>query len=220
MTLNRRHSFWGSLSPLGGLAGASLLVLGSGRLSWGILVAGSLFWVYALSSLTCVFLSSATEKKLLPVKGRMAFYVCLSSFWGSLYLFMLWLLCPFAALEVFLLLLLVPLFYVGSGIVEQFSSVLEDSNFDISESVSDSVSKAGVMSGLMILISIVREPLSYCTLSFPGTYQGMITFMYLRESFFLPIRIFASSAGAFMLLGYIVYLYNYTKNFIFPGEDK
>ena len=220
MTLNRRHSFWGSLSPLGGLTGASLLILGSGRLSWAISIAGSLFWVYALSSLTYVFLSSAIEKKILPVEGRMAFYVCMSSFWGSLYLFMLWLLCPFAALEVFLILLLVPLFYIGSGIVEQFSSMPENSNYDISESVSDSVSRAGVLSGLMILISIVREPLSYCTLSFPGTYQGMVTVMYFREGSFLPMRIFASSAGALMLLGYLICLYKYTKNFIFPGDDK
>jgi len=220
MTLNQRHSFWGSLSPLGGLTGGSLLILGSGRLSWAISVAGSLFWVYALSSLTCVFLSSATEKKILPVEGRMAFHVCLSSFWGSLYLLMFWLLCPFAALEVFLLLLLVPLFYAGSGIVEQFSPAPDNSNIDVSESVSDAVSKAGVMSILMILISIVREPLSYCTLSFPGTYQGMITIMYFREGSFLPIRIFASSAGALMFLGYLICLYNYSKNFIFPGDDK
>jgi hypothetical protein len=142
----------------------------------------------------------------------------MASFWGSLYLLMFWLLCPLAALEVFFILLLVPLYYAVSGIVEQISSSFDIANVDIFECVSDTVSQAGVLSGLLIAFSILREPLSYCCLTFPGSYQGMITIMYFNSNSIFPVGIFASSSGALLLMGYIVTFYQYGKNTIYPGE--
>jgi len=209
MSLNRKYSFWGSLSPLGGLTGAFLLIMASSRLSWAITAAGSLFWVYGFTAFTFSALLSAAEGKLFPVKGRIIIYTCLASFFGSIYLLLFWFLCPFAAFENFLILMLVPLLCAGSGIVEQLSS--DSSNIDVFEHVSDSVSQAATLAGLLIALSIVREPLSYCSLSFPGTSQGMITIMYFTEGAFLPIGIFSSSAGALLLLGFIICLYQYSK---------
>jgi hypothetical protein len=48
-------------------------------------------------------------------------------------------------------------------------------------------------------------------LSFPGTYQGMVTIMYFKSGSFLPIGIFGTSAGALLLLGYIICLYQRAK---------
>jgi hypothetical protein len=220
MSINRQHSFWGSLSPLGGLTGAGLLIMASGRLSWAVVITGSLFWVYALTTLTFSFLVSVIGKRFFPVHGRRAFFVCLASFWGVIYLLMFWLLCPFAALEVFLLLLLVPLFCASSGIVEQVSMISENSHIDIFDQISDSVSQAAVLSGLLIVFSVIREPFSYCSLSFPGSYQGMITIMYFQAGSFFPIGIFASSAGALLLLGFIICLFQYYKEFIYPGDKE
>ena len=217
MGLGRQHSFWGSLSPLGGLTGAGLLVMASARLSWAITVVGSLFWVYGLSALAFSFLLSVLGKKFFPVKGRTTLYTCLAAFFGSIYLLMFWLLCPFAALEVFMLLLLVPLFFAGSGIVQQIHSLSEKSSLDIFEHVSDAVSQSASLAGLLIAFSIIREPLSYLSLTFPGTYNGMITIMYFHENAFFPLNIFASSAGALLLLGYIICLYQYSKDKISPG---
>jgi hypothetical protein len=84
--------------------------------------------------------------------------------------------------------------------------------------LSEAVSQAAVLSGLIIAFSILREPLSYCSLSFPGTSQGMITIMYFASGPFFPIGVFAPSAGAFLLLGYFICLYQYCKNAFFPGE--
>jgi len=234
--LSRQYSFWGSLSPLGGLAGASLLIMASARLSWAITVAGSLFWVYGLTALTYSFLFTNFGGKFFPVKGRAIVYTCIAAFFGSLYLFMFWLLCPFAALEVFMLLLLVPLFCAGSGITLLLSSaakksvtadgntryynVPEKSNIDIFEYISIAVSQAAFLAVLMIAFSIIREPLSYCSLSFPGTYRGMITIMYFNENSFFPIGIFSNSAGALLLLGYLVCLYQYGKDRFSPGDNK
>jgi hypothetical protein len=218
MSINRQYSFWGSLSPLGGLTGAGLLIMASARLSWAIIVSGSLLWVYALTTLTFSFLVSLTGKGFFPVRGRKSLFVCLGSFWGSVYLLMFWLLSPFAALETFVLLLLVPLFCASSGIIEQLS-LSENAHPDIFEQVSDSVSQAAALSGLMIVFSVIREPFSYCSLSFPGSYQGMITIMYFKAGAFFPIGIFASSAGALLLLGFFVCLYQYYKGFILPGDN-
>jgi len=211
MSLNREYSFWGSLSPLGGLTGAGLLIMASGRLSWAIIVAGSLFWVYGLTVLTFASLESVGKKKILPVNNRGIFFICLASFFSSVYLLLFWLLCPFAALEVFILILIVPLFCVSPEFVQQMQALSDGSFIDIFESVSDAVSQAASLAGLLIAFSIIREPLSYCTLSFPGTYQGMITIMYFKGGAFFPMGVFAASAGALLLLGYFICLYQYWK---------
>lgn len=224
MSLNSQHSFWGNLSPLGGLTGAGLLIMASARLSWAITIAGSLFWVYGLTAFTYSFLLSSIGNKFFPVVGRLTLYTCLASFFGSIYLLLFWLLCPFAAFEVFILLLLVPLFCSASCEIVQvkFNSdnagAAGNTNIDVFEHVSDAVSRAASLAVLIIAISIIREPLSYCSLSFPGTYQGMITVMYFRSNDFFPIGIFAPSAGALLLLGYIICLYQYGKGKIFPGR--
>jgi len=212
MSLDRQHSFWGSLSPLGGLSGAGLLVMASARLSWAIMIAGSLLWVYGLTAFVFAFLCSEVSPKILPAEGRAYVFTCIASFFGSIYLLFLWLLCPLAAFEVFFLLLMVPLFCASSGINEQIISSLENSHSDIVTDVSDAVSQAAVLAGLIVIFSIVREPLSYCSLSFPGTSGGMVTIMYFKSNSFFPIGIFASSAGALLLLGYIICLYQYGKN--------
>jgi hypothetical protein len=220
MNLKDQHSFWGSLSPLGGLSGAGLLVMASGRLSWAIAVAGSLFWVYGLSVFTYTFLLSAIKNNILPVKGRKALFVCLASFWGSIYLLMFWLLCPFAALEVFVLLLMVPLFCAGSGIIEQITSSGGNSNPDIFDNITEAVSQAGILAGLLVALSIVREPLAYSSLSFPGTSMGMIFIFQFNMPSFFPIEFFTNSAGAFLLLGYSICLYQHSKNAAFPGDKQ
>jgi len=233
MSLNRQHSFWGSLSPLGGLTGAGLLIMASARLSWAIIIAGSLFWVYGLTTFTFVFFASVLGDKFFPVTGRINLFACLAAFYGSIYLFMFWLLCPFAAFETFMLLLLVPLFCASSGIVEQIQShtekLIKDHSkqakssegisLDISEYVSDAASQAASLAVLIIIFAIVREPLAYCSLTFPGSSHGMVKILQFKPGAFFPIGILSSSAGALLLLGFVVCLYQYNKNKTFPGRE-
>jgi len=218
MSINRQHSFWGALSPLGGLTGAGLLIMASARLSWAITVAGSLFWVYGLTTFTYAFLLSVLNKNFFPAAGRVSIYACLAAFFGSIYLFLFWLLCPFAAFETFALLLLVPLFCAGSGNIDQIKSPNEKAQYDVLDYVSDSIAQAASLAGLIIVFSIVREPLAYCSLSFPGTSHGMLTIMYFRAGAFFPIGIFSSSSGALLLLGFIICLYQYNKVKMFSGR--
>ena len=220
MSTVKQHSFWSSSSPLGGLAGVGLLVIASARLSWAITVSGSLFWVYGLSAFSYAFLSGEAVKKFFPASGHKALYTCLCSFWGSLYLIMFWLLCPFAAFEVFIPLMLVPLFCAGMGSAVLIDYSADNQNIDIFDNVSEAVSQAVTLSGLLITFSIIREPLSYSSLSFPGTYQGMFTVVDFKSGSFFPIGIFAPSSGALLLLGYFMCLYQYCKSAYFPGDKK
>jgi multisubunit Na+/H+ antiporter MnhC subunit len=220
MSLDRQHSFWGSLSPLGGLSGAGLLVMASARLSWAVIVAGSLFWVYGLTTSVFAFLCSEVNPKVFPVEGRGYVFTCIASFFGGMYLLLLWLLCPMAAFETFFLLIIIPLFCASSGVFEQIASPPENTNSDITTEVSDALSQAAVLAGLIIAFSVIREPLSYCSLSLPGSAEGLITIMYFKSNSFFPMGIFAASSGALLLLGYIICLYQYGKNAITGGGIK
>jgi hypothetical protein len=215
MSLDRQHSFWGSLSPLGGLSGAGLLIMASARLSWAITTALGLLWVYGLTSFTFTLLLTAADGKILPTSGRAHVFTCIASFFGSAYLLMILLFCPFAAIEVFIPLLLIPLFCTGSGIFEQISAPPENSRLDIFDHVSDAIAQAAVLAVLLVSFSIIREPLSFCSLSFPGTFRGMITIVNFKAGSFFPIGIFATSAGALLLLGYFICLYQYCKSVFF-----
>ena len=215
MGINRQHSFWGSLSPLGGLTGAGLLIMATARLSWAVTVAGCLFWVYGLTAFTFTFISTTIGKKIFPKTGKTHLFTCLASFFGSVYLLLFWLLCPFAAFETFIPLLLVPLFCAGSGASEKIVDPPANSHIDVFDYVSDAISQAAVLAVLLIAFSVLREPLAYCTLSFPGSSQGMVTIMYFTTGSFFPIGIFAPSAGALLLLGSFICLYQYCKSIFF-----
>jgi hypothetical protein len=130
---------------------------------------------------------------------------------------MFWLLCPFAILEVFLPLSLVPLYCAGSGV---FTRVLGGNYTDITDAVSESAVEAGILAGMVIIISLIREPLGYCSLSLPGTYRGMVTLFSFKGGTFFPVRIIASSAGALLLAGYISGLYRYFRNIYAPSEGE
>lgn len=204
-----QHPFWGSLSPLGGLSGAGIVIMASGRLAWAVTLSGAMIWVYILTALSAAFLSSQTCRKIFPVGGRSYIFTFISAFFGSLYLLLFWLLCPFAAMEVFFPLMLVPLFCTGSGIFRVILSSGEKTSLDIIDTVSKAASEAAVLSFLVIIISLIREPLAFCSLTLPGTIQGIVNIISFDEGFLFPVRIFTGSAGALLLLGYITGMYNY-----------
>jgi len=220
MSAYRQSYFWDSDSPLGNLTGLSLLIMGSARLSWAVTITGSLIWVYGLTSFTFSALSKNINKKFFPMNGRSSLLTVFASLWGSIYLLLFWLLSPLAALEIFLPLMLVPLYCASSGIGKQITNLKEDPQYDIYDNISEAIYHAFILSALLIIFSFIREPLSYSSLSFPGSYRGMIMIFQFNDSDFFPVRLFISSAGALILLGFFAGLYQYSKNRIFPGEKK
>ena len=106
-------------------------------------------------------------------------------------------------LEMFFIISIVPLYCIGSGIYRN----LETRN--LTNTVAASAAEAFASGLLIILLSIIREPLGFLSLSLPGGTQGVIMFFSFKTESFLPLRLAASSSGALLLIGYILGLYRY-----------
>jgi Na+-transporting NADH:ubiquinone oxidoreductase subunit NqrD len=184
------------LSPASILPGCCLLIISSGRLSHAITAAGALVWVYGLTTL--VIYAAA---KFFPRHGRTILISFLASFMAAVYLFILWLLSPLCALESFFAVSLVPVFYIASGVSKRFNALsAEDSFFS-------SFFEALSLGVLLLAFAIIREPLSFVSLSLPGGQQGSVMLFSFRLESFLPVQLIGSSGGTLLLLGYFWALY-------------
>jgi hypothetical protein len=207
--MKQSHLFWGSLSPLVSLSGGGILIMATSRLAFGVIAAGALFWVYGLSALAV-----RAGSRIFPERGKNLILLALTSLIGSVYLLLLWFLWPITALEVFFVVSLVPLFCVGSGVFSRVESL------DVSDTAARSLSEAAVLGSLVIVFSIIREPLGFGSLSLPGGFRGLIVIVSFDAGSFLPVRLVTSSAGALVLLGYGVGLYRYFRKIYASREDE
>jgi len=184
------------ISPASVLPGCCLLIMASGRLSHAITAAGALVWVYGLTTL--VIYAAA---KFFPRHGRTILISFLASFMAAVYLFILWLLSPLCALESFFAVSLVPVFYIACGVSKRFNALsAEDSFFS-------SFFEALSLGVLLLAFAIIREPLSFLSLSLPGGPQGSVMLFSFRLESFLPVQLIGSSGGTLLLLGYFWALY-------------
>jgi hypothetical protein len=183
--------------------------MASTRLAYALTVAGALFWVYGFS--VPVFIVS---KPVLPQKGLIAALAFLTSFTGSLYLFLLWFVNPILVLGSVFIILLVPGLCIASGIFERVKS------YDIGEAVSLACREAAITALLIVGTALIREPIGYASLSIPGGVQGIIELFGAQDSSgFFPIRILAGSAGAFILMGYGLSVYARFRKPLFPAGE-
>jgi len=196
------HIFWGFHSPLSTLSGAALIIMASSRLSFALICASALIWVFGLT-----VLSYSCAHSILPTRGRMVILLFLSSFFCGIFAILLSLLNPLLVLGTFFFLVLVPPWCMSTGFFEAVESL------DPFEAISRALLEALVFSGIIIAISFIREPFGMGTLSFPGSVQGIME-IYEGQSArtFLPGRILSISAGGLLLFGYIIALYRYFKN--------
>jgi hypothetical protein len=183
--------------------------MASGRLAFALVCAGSLLWVYCLSSLAAV-----PGRKILPRRGKKLVLVFLASFTGSLYILALWFVNPVLAVENFFILSLVPLMCAGSGIFERIDSM------NLKEALIRSLGEALVLGGLVISFSLIREPLAYLSLSFPGGPLGIVKVFSSGDEIFLPVRLITSSAGALLIMGYGIGIYRYFRERRIPPDQK
>ncbi|MDR0732425.1 MAG: hypothetical protein LBF63_12210 [Treponema sp.] len=192
MTGRRDHFFWGLQSPLAALSGGSLLVLASGRLSFALVCALALLWVYVLTGLIL-------RIPFLPRWGGIT--PLLASFTGGLYILFMFFVNPILAMDTLFFLILCPLCCVSSGILNRLEKL------DPGEAAAQSCREALVFSALILGLSLIREPLGYGCLSLPGIQQGIVNFIEFSQGAQLPVRIIASSSGALFLLGYGIALF-------------
>jgi hypothetical protein len=171
--------------------------MASGRLAFAIVTVAGLVWVYVL---TALIVSAA--KPILPKTGKNIVVVFLTGFIVGLYLFLLWFVSPFLTMGSLYVTLLIPCCFTGSNTFKNIEST----------SIVNTVSYAArdaLMIGIPIIgLSLIREPLGFKSLSFPGGEQGIMElFGDSHENDFLPVRLLAGSSGAFLLLGYVTALF-------------
>ena len=213
--INRLNSniFWSSHSPLSTLSGTGLIILASSRLSFSILCAGALLWVFGLTSLVFSF-----SRQIIPTKGRMIILLFLSSFICGIFILLISIFNPLLIMGTSFFLILIPPIFIGSGFFEAVDLATSDSSNSVISSsdpfeiVARALLEAGVLAGIIIALSLIREPLGMGTLSFPGSFHGIFELFSNRETgSFATIRILSTSSGALLLLGYAIALYRYFK---------
>jgi hypothetical protein len=175
--------------------------MASSRVAFALVALAALLWVYGLTGLTA-FLA----KPILPQQGRRVILLFVSSFLGSLFLLVLWLLSPLLALGSAYLIILSPVCCMGSELfVNLESKTLE-------EALLKTVFEAASLGGLILAFALIREPLGFMTISLPGGDQGIAELFKGDEgNSFFPVRILASSGGGLLLLGYGAALFRNLK---------
>jgi hypothetical protein len=194
------HPFWGRYAPLTTLTGAALLILASSRTAYALLVLGALLWHHTLLILTL-----NVTKPIFPRKGGSIVVFVLSGVLNSSYLLFLFLLNPLLALEIYFYCLLVPVHAYASHLASRLE------NMEIEDALFKAVSEAMSIGILIVAFALIREPLGFGSLSLPGGSGGIVRLFASRKSIYFPIQIFTSSAGALILLGYGVTLFNRLK---------
>jgi hypothetical protein len=185
-------------SPISSMSGMALFIIAGSRLSYAINAAGALIWVFILSA----FVNTARHGIASNVRNKM-FNVVLSSFSGSLYFFLLYLLNPLFAVETVLVCALVPVFFIGS----KFCLSLENSPAD--EVFQETLYEPLSLSGLTLAFSLIREPLGFATLSIPGGKRGIIELFNTQGGYAYPGQLLSSSTGALFLLACIIVILRY-----------
>jgi hypothetical protein len=185
--------------------------MASSRLAFALVCAGALLWVYTLPALIAF-----PGRRSFPGWGKKLILVFLSALAGGIYFLALWFVSPVLVMENFFILSLIPLICTGSGMFERLESL------NLKDTLSRALGEAAVLGGLIIALSLIREPLGYFSLSLPGGVLGVLWIFSASGESFLPIRLISSSAGALILLGYGVSLYRYFRpqgTGVFPEEN-
>jgi hypothetical protein len=204
---NRSHIIWGSQVPLSSLVGVGLIIIASSRLAFALICAGALIWVYGFTSLVCF-----SSKKIMPRKGKAVILLFLSSLICGIYVLCLFLINPLLVMGTYFFLFLVPPCCMSSGLFKKIESL------DLTGVFFRFLTESLVPGGLIIALSLIREPLGMGSVSFPGGAQGIVEISG-QEGFF-PVRVFSVSGGGLVILGYGIALFRYFRSFHAGGEEN
>jgi hypothetical protein len=182
--------------------------MASSRLAYAIVCAGALIWVYGLSAL--IFYSL---KNYLPQKGKTVVILFLTSAVLSIYILLIGLINPLLIAGTWFMILFVCPCCAGSGF-------FEEKDTDTADILPQVLMEAMVLTGLIIAISLVREPIGLGTLSFPGGIYGFFELFGSGEGAegFFPVYFLSIAAGGFLLLGAITAVFRYYRNQNFGSE--
>jgi hypothetical protein len=184
--------------PISSMSGLVLFMVAGSRLSYAMIAACALLWVFLLSSFTNILVRGIDSDM-----GRMMLNVMISSFASGLYYLFLYLLNPLLAMETVLICALAPVFFMGCGFRETLGKPSAGELFR--KAVREPLS-LGVVT---IAFSLIREPLGFATLSIPGGVRGIIELFNSDGHYIYTVQLISSSTGALFLLAYIMIALRY-----------
>jgi Na+-transporting NADH:ubiquinone oxidoreductase subunit NqrD len=183
-------------NPLITLSAGTLFVCATTRLSFSLVCALGLL---AVDLLTVLFYRCA--RKYLPKEGRNFLIILISNFIGCIYFLLLNIFFPLLAAESVFLIIFLPIFCATSEVC------IRCEELPVKNALSQTLREALCIGGLLIILSIIREPLGSASLTLPGGPEGMIELFNFSEKFQFSVRMLASSTGALFLLAYILVLF-------------
>jgi Na+-transporting NADH:ubiquinone oxidoreductase subunit NqrD len=183
--------------------------MASSRTAFALITLGALVWVYALTVL--VFHLAGP---VLPEKGRTLVQVSLSAFLGGVYHLIFSLMDPLLAAETSLFIILTPVCFIAAALLPRVETLPPK------DALIRAVSEALTLGLLILAVALVREPLGFGSLSFPGGMRGTIEILGSRENSLFPIQIIGGSAGALLFFGYGLAMYRREKKRQFPGGEN
>lgn len=189
------HPFWGTRSPLAHFSYIPFLLVSSTRFSIAIIGSLALIWTYLLSSLTCL-----AADLWIPKTYKTIISVLISSFWSFLFGFLVNLFSPLLFHELLFLLSLVPVVYIFSELGKKNT----DKSFK--DTLNQVIIRALVLSGIMLLLSLIREPFGFGSISLP-TKEGITAILTSDIAADMSVRIFATTGGGLILLGFVMGFY-------------
>ncbi|MDR2865329.1 MAG: hypothetical protein LBV68_06965 [Spirochaetaceae bacterium] len=179
-------------SPFTLLNAAGIIIIASSRLAYALISVLAIIWVYSLS----VLITNAAKNWFPKILNNLLSVFLFSLLAGIFYLFV-YILNPFLAREVSLLIALVPTLCFASGIC------LRAENHAAHEALYLAFYESLGIGVFIIALSLIREPLGYGSLSVPGSLYAVYELFHLDMIFPIPLEIMAGSTGALLLLGYI-----------------
>lgn len=188
-------SFWSADGPLASLACTGLLVVSSGRLAYALVTGTALVFVYL-----CSLLTLWAARPLVSARIRGAVSVIFSSFFATVYFFILSLLSPLLAEECSFFLALCPIVFVASGLADRSA---RDS---LSETAGRATLESASILALIVGFALIRESLGYGSLSLPFR-EGLVSVIGSGEDSPFIVHSVSSTIGGLILTAYAVFAF-------------
>lgn len=176
------------------LTGLALIIAASPRLSCSIIV---FFLLMAISVMTLAVMHLG--KSIIPEKYKTALIIMIVNFFTSLFYLIIDMINPISALEVYFTVFLIPITFLSSYFEKKAG------NLSVSEEIIRGAKQASILGGIIIAVSLIREPLGYGTLSLPFSNKPMHL---LPESIEeqVVMQVFSAPFGGFIIAACIIAL--------------
>jgi len=160
----------------------------------------ALIWTYLLSGLTIVIASQAIPRTVKPI-----IHVFISSFWTLVFGLLIYLFSPILCYDIQYPMALTAVLFMISGVGDNLNAE------HFSSGMKRIMLEALVISFIILLFSLVREPFGYGALSLPAK-EGIIEILTSDIASDIAVKSIASSGGGLILLGFIVGFYRIIKD--------